>query len=161
MIYKTVSLLLLFTSFCSCNKISSQKELHMPSSSMEPTIPRDSVIIVDKTSYQKKDPERFDIVTFTPPTDAEASFIFRVIGLPNEAIEITKEGPSINGKTISLPDGVVLSVEKEAPHHKLKLGEGQYYLMGDNTKNALDSRYFGPVKREAILGKVIEIKKEP
>ena len=128
----------------------------MGSDAMEPTIPKGSKCIVDFDAYSSTAPARFDVVVFRPPQDKNVLFCFRIIGLPGETIQITKEAVFIDGKELTLPN-TLLYIPRPSGGSQTKLSPSHYFLLGDNTSNARDSRYFGPIERSEILGKVIEI----
>lgn len=125
--------------------------------SMDPTFETGDYLIVDKISNQAKHPERNSVVVFKYPNDTSKNFIKRIIGLPGETI-------IVNNNTVKIinsenPDGFLINqsyVEHESVLNvEKKLGEDEYFVMGDNRKDSYDSRYWGPLKREFILGKPI------
>lgn len=86
-----------------------------------------------------------------------AQYIGRVIGLPNETIEITAERTvKVNGQAISEND-IFYETEafQQAVQYPLELGENEYFLLGDKRDSAKDSRYFGVVKQDEIEGTII------
>jgi len=136
------------------------KRFHMPSSSMAPTIPPGSHVNVDLQAYGKVDPSRFDIVVFIPPQDRSVFFVFRVIGLPGERIVLDTNGVLTDGKPVVSPEGIkyrALGRFADQTTSDVTLGQGEYFLLGDNVENARDSRFFGAVSRQDIIGKVIRI----
>ena len=134
-----------------------------PSSSMEPTIPAGSKITIDYAAYNAVEPARFDIVAFRPTSFPKDIFTFRAVGLPGEQIEIREGVVMIDGKAIQLPRGIRYSshIPANSASHpsvtKANLNVDEYFLLGDNTDRANDSRFFGPIKRATIIGKVIKI----
>ena len=144
-----------------------KKEMDIPSSSMEPTIKSGSKVIVDTQAFDHNDPERFDLVVFSPPHSPEEQFVFTVIGLPGETIKLDSSGLRIDGTEIKHPNGIdYIAADKTiklAPvngieiRNEASLGPDQYFVLGDNTTNALDSRFFGPIRRQAIHGKITKI----
>ncbi|MBP9728215.1 MAG: signal peptidase I [Candidatus Moranbacteria bacterium] len=103
---------------------------------------------------------RQDVAVFRFPQNAEEFFIKRVIGLPGETVEVR------NGKVIiynaEYPEGFVLDesaylgkevLTKDMP--KMTITDSQYFLMGDNRMYSYDSRVFGPVNKDKIIGKVL------
>lgn len=132
------------------------------SEAMSPTIePGDHFGSVGIRSDEVDPIQRFDIVVFRPPkmerfpTDEATRFVFRVIGLPGENIELRSGKVYING--VELDESGFskrLSYEKFAPS---VVPEGEYFLMGDNRSDSMDSRQFGTIKRDAIDGKVQNI----
>ena len=124
--------------------------------SMSPTFTSGDYIIVDKISYNFQKPTRGDVVVFKYPLDPERDFIKRIIGLPNESIEI-------NGATISIfnesnPNGINLDekyLETKGAYGNSKniLGPEEYFVLGDNRSMSSDSRTWGSVPEKLIIGK--------
>ena len=133
--------------------------------SMEPTITHESAVTVDHQAYRDQKPERLDIVAFVPPINEESVFVFRVIGLPGESVALDEHGVQIDGTKVGLPKGVHHEPAKSdlavsETYNNVKLKNGEYYVMGDNGRNSNDSRYYGPIKESAIIGKVTEIEQD-
>lgn len=140
----------------------------MNSQAMQPTIPMGSTVLVDTGAYQNQPPERYDLVIFQyqeksspvpiqqPPPGAE--ICYRVIALPGETVEILPDGILINGAPADLPPGLSYNPapisEEYRRFNSLTLPADGYYLLGDNTDKALDSRYWGFIRSNQILGKV-------
>lgn len=121
---------------------------------MMPNVNDGDWIIVNKASYFFSDPNRGDVIVFTPPEKVHSNypFIKRVIGLPGETIEIR------DGKT--LVDDIPLNEEyvKEAPKYimeKIYIPVNEYFVLGDNRNNANDSHSWGTVPRINMIGKAI------
>lgn len=113
--------------------------------SMYPTLENKEIMILDKISL-KKGINRFDIVV----VKSEGNYIIkRVIGLPGETITYENNKLYINGKHIE--DNYALSNMED--FELVKLGEDEFFVMGDNRENSKDSRMIGPVKKEQIQGK--------
>jgi signal peptidase I len=95
---------------------------------------------------------------FRYPKNPREYFIKRIIGLPGEKVEISDGKLFIYNE--QHPDGWELSEKYLDPNAKLigskivQLAEDEYYLLGDNRQESLDSRFFGPVKRKLIIGRV-------
>jgi signal peptidase I len=146
----------------------------IPSSSMEPTLhcaaPSSGCearfsdrVLANRFIYRFKDPERGDIVVFNTPPAAKArcgaggTFVKRLIGLPGERLELRSEkGLSyvyINGKKLDEP-----YIKKERrdtrPPESFRVPQGQYFMMGDNRSQSCDSREWGTVSRDELIGKV-------
>jgi signal peptidase I len=118
--------------------------------SMEPNLSERQRLIIDKLSYRLHPPRRNDIVVLDMP-DMDEMLVKRVIGLPGETIEIQNGVVYVNGTPLPEPFPHDLGFENRGP---VTLGPLNYYVMGDNRENSNDSRAFGPVKREFILGRV-------
>ena len=127
---------------------------------MLPSVPSGSRLQVDFRAYQMATPERFDIVLFEPPPAAgleEGQLLaFRVVGLPGETVSIRGPHLHINGRRMSLPAGVayVDIPPEQLPVPRMTLGEDEFFVLGDNAEGAFDSRLWGAVPKEKIVGKV-------
>ena len=150
---KIIYIILCTVVFTGC----SQRTHNMPSSSMEPTIPAGSKVTIDYAAYKTTPPARFDIVAFHPPTHTNSIFTLRIVALPGETIQITKKSILINGKKLVLPNGLRYA-PATSKTNSIHLNSTQFFVLGDHTKNANDSRYFGPITRSNILGKVVKIR---
>ncbi len=137
------------------------------SSSMSPTIKPNETVMADLAAYRKAGPQRWDVVLFHPPPEAllgpaDQTWAMRVIGLPGESLEIRDDGIYIDGRRQE-PPGSLANVQFFAhgsqaqlptikyPH---QIAADSYFLVGDNTANAFDSRYWGSLPKTNILGKV-------
>lgn len=124
-------------------------------SSMAPTFENANYLIVDKISYKLNVPQREDVVIFRYPNDQTKFFIKRIIGLPDETLDI--KGAVITIKNEAHPEGFKLeepyvkNTANNITHFELKSDE--YFVMGDNRSGSSDSRYWGAVKRKLIVGK--------
>lgn len=119
--------------------------------SMEPNFHDAQFLIIDRLSYQLRDPRRGEVVVLKFPGDPEKTrYIKRVIGLPGETIEISNSQVFINGRLIH--ELYIPEITQTLPNLKKKLGDKEYYLMGDNRENSNDSRAFGAVERRFIIG---------
>ncbi|MCR5254330.1 MAG: signal peptidase I [Acetatifactor sp.] len=113
---------------------------------------------VDKLSYRFKDPERFDIVVFPPRSDLSTHYIKRIIGLPGETVRIDEEGYIyINGEILDESFGreVIREDMRGRAENDVILGPDEYFVMGDNRNESLDSRFdiVGNIKRNELTGK--------
>lgn len=126
--------------------------------SMEPNFFDHEYLIIDEISYRFSDPRRGDVVVFHYPEDPSQFFIKRVIGLPGETVEIANGQVKIynddhpNGKV--LDETAYLDQDVTAATQTVTLKPGEFYLLGDNRSASLDSRFFGPVTRDHIVGRV-------
>jgi len=123
-------------------------------SSMTPTFETGHYLIVDQVSYRFDAPERGDVVVFRYPKDPSKFFIKRVIGLPGETIRIKDKSVLIYNETY--PDGLLLNEPyiKDMPQENTEtaLGESEYFVMGDNRGASSDSRIWGPLEKDEIVG---------
>ena len=123
--------------------------------SMDPTFQDKNYLIVDEISYRLEDPKRDDVIIFRYPNDPSKFFIKRIIGLPNETVDIKNSVVTIINK--EHPEGFVLKEpyihsQSTTPKH-LELKAEEYFVMGDNRNGSFDSRGWGPVPRKNIVGR--------
>lgn len=128
---------------------------YVKGASMEPNFYDHEYLIIDEISYRFDHPQRGDIVVFKYPKDTKQYFIKRVIGLPGERVKIDDNKIYINGTILN---EAYLSSETETVlalrgYGDVTLDKDEYFLLGDNRSQSLDSRTFGPVKREYIVGR--------
>jgi len=124
-------------------------------SSMFPTFENGQYLVVDEISYKLSDPERDDVVIFRYPNDTKKFFIKRIIGLPNETVNIKGNEVAIINKEhpdgFSLDQSYVKNTANNNVHFELK--DNEYFVMGDNRIASSDSRYWGAVPEKLLVGK--------
>jgi signal peptidase I len=118
--------------------------------SMEPNLQPQQRLIVDKLSYRLHPPQRNDIVVIDLPY-MEELLVKRIVALPGEVVEIHEGIIYVNGNPVAEPFPHDTSAFDMAA---VTLGPLSYFVLGDNRSNSNDSRAFGPVVREQILGRV-------
>ena len=126
--------------------------------SMEETFHDNDYLIVDQLSYHFDEPERGDVIVFKYPKDPSKYFIKRIIALPGEEIEVA--GGSVIIKNEANPEGITLNesyaqLGQGAHQQRLELGPDEYFVMGDNRDHSSDSRVWGVLKREEIVGRAL------
>ncbi len=124
--------------------------------SMETTFSTGEYLIVDQMSYRFNEPQRGDVVVFRYPKDPSKFFIKRVIGIPGDTITITGTEVSLTNSTY--PEGTILDetyVHKMSANttHSEILGDKEYFVMGDNRDASSDSRVWGMLPRDNIVGR--------
>jgi signal peptidase I len=129
--------------------------------SMEPNFHDREYLIIDELSYRFTPPTRGQVIVFRYPRNPQEYFIKRIIGLPGEEVQV-KDGKVLIFNA-SHPEGLALE-EKYLPTNfvtytqdeaKVIVGPDEYYVLGDNRGASKDSRYFGPVNKSFITGKVL------
>lgn len=113
--------------------------------SMNPTLNDKDIMLLDEISYRFSDIERFDIVVVK---GEDEYLIKRVIGLPGETVEYKNDKLYIDGKYVKED-----FKHKETFDFSTTLSKDEYFIMGDNRTNSTDSRVFGPISRDKIMGK--------
>ena len=119
-------------------------------SSMEPNFHTGQMLIVSRLSYKLSSPQRGDVIVFQYPDNPVDDYIKRVIGIPGDTVEITDGHVFIHGQMISEP---YLSTVTTDTHGKWVVPPGSYFVMGDNRPHSSDSRTWGMLSREFIIGK--------
>jgi signal peptidase I len=143
----------------------------VPTSSMEPTLACakpglgctasfNDRVIVAKIVYRFRDPERGEIAVFHAPAAAKkdcsegGTYLKRVIGLPGDLVSERNGFVYVNGKRLAEP--YVASWDRDSETRTWpRLGENEYFVMGDNRIGSCDSRVWGPVERSAFIGPVV------
>ena len=141
----------------------------IPTGSMEDTLLIGDHLLVDKVVYSRSvggiEPiffpqvkiERGMIVTFKSPAEIEKEYVKRVIGMPGESIKIVNKKVYINGEPIDEPY-IYLKDERIEDTYRdnfpeYQIPEKHYFCMGDNRDNSFDSRFWGPVPEDYIIGR--------
>lgn len=130
--------------------------VHVLGSSMYPTLHDNDLLVASKISYKLHNPQRGDIIVFKPPDEASRDFIKRIIALPGEHLRIVNSVVYINGQVLHesyLPEKWTYNNNYPATGEAVVIPPGEYFVMGDNRNHSSDSRTFGPIALDAILGK--------
>ena len=132
----------------------------IPTGSMLDTLQIGDFILVNKLAYKFSKPQHDDIVVFEFPLNPKVDYIKRVIGVPGDVIEIQDKVVYRNGEKLEptytrFVEGYHLGISDNVD--KFTVPEGYYFMMGDNRDNSLDSRFWGYVKEDAIIGKAFII----
>ncbi len=131
---------------------------YVKGASMEPNFFDHEYLIIDELSYRFKEPNRGDIVVFHYPNDPKNYFIKRVIALPGETVEIIDGQVKVYND--DYPNGIVLDERAylddiyTAQTRRETLKANEYFVLGDNRASSLDSRYFGPISEDVVVGRV-------
>lgn len=126
--------------------------------SMFPTFDDGDFIFTDKISYRLGQIKHGDIIVLKNPRNEAQDFIKRIVALPGETIKIQNSIVYVNGKPLNenyLPPGNITRTGaflKEG--EEVKAGDNQYFVLGDNREHSSDSRAWGAVTKEEIIGKV-------
>ncbi len=126
--------------------------------SMEPTFESGEYLIVDQLTYHFNEPARGDVIILKYPRDESVYFIKRIIGLPGETVEMQGDTIVIRPKdaeAFSLPQEF-LDPERTRPEFgSYTLSDTEYFVMGDNRNESSDSRVWGPLPENDIVGRAL------
>jgi signal peptidase I len=118
--------------------------------SMQPNLKEGDLVLVNRLVYNFSEPKRGDVIVFQNPINPEdVPYIKRIIGLPGDTVLIDQGKVMINGQLLSEP---YLSVTTQRGG-EFTIPEGEYFVMGDNRNNSSDSRAWGNVPAEHIIGR--------
>ena len=144
-------------------------------SSMYPTLEENQYLLVSKLVYLRVDmgrlsrivpfwdatkpaerfaihpPKRGEVIVFRFPKDPTRDFVKRVIGLPGEQVEVRQGTVYINGTALAEP---YLKQHDQSNMQRLNLGQNEYFVLGDNRSYSNDSRAWGAVPQDNMIGKV-------
>ena len=122
--------------------------------SMEPTLlPRDRVL-VDKFFYRLRQPRHGDVIVLRYPLNTQRNYIKRIIGLPGDVLLIRDGKLYVNERQMSEP---YINGTPQGNYGPFTVPEDSVFVMGDNRNNSEDSRAFGPLKKEFIVGQALLI----
>lgn len=124
--------------------------------SMEPNFASNNYLLIDEITYLLRDPQRGEVIVFRYPNDPSTYYIKRVIGLPGERVEV--KGGSVyvfdqdGSKKMFSEENYLPSGLKTSGIASVQLGEKEYFVLGDNRNYSYDSRSWGKLGRDNIIG---------
>jgi len=143
-----------------------QKSYHITSAGMEPTLMEGEYAMAQRYKDGAV-PRRGDVIAFKYPLDPKTVFAKRVVGVPGDTIQLVRKRLYLNGTR--LPEGYVVHKNSQVydspglpePYKSrdtfgpVKIGPGQFFVLGDNRDQSSDSRYWGTVPRGNVIGKIV------
>jgi signal peptidase I len=141
----------------------------IPTGSMESNLLIGDHLLVNKFAYglhsgvlskilPYKEPKRGDIIVFKYPNSPEVAYVKRLMGMPGDKLELIGRTLYINGTPLKEPYTQYIESESVYGHFgPVYIPQDQYFAMGDNRDNSMDSRWWGTVPRDYILGKALVI----
>ena len=134
----------------------------IPTGSMRTTLMEGDRILVNKFIYRFTQPKRGDVIVFISPEDKKKDFIKRLVGLPNENIQILNGAILVNNNPVE--EGSILKKQNYynrgdfgAEGQKVTVPPDAYYVLGDNSISSRDSRYWGFMPKKYLLGRAFLI----
>ncbi|MFN7953221.1 MAG: signal peptidase I [bacterium] len=143
----------------------------VPARSMVPTIAVGDWIVANRWSYRRAEPKRGDVIVFHFPMNPAETYLKRVVGLPGETVEIHDRRVVVDGREIDdpwghCPDGRRIGSAgadcgRATPRldsmSATRVPEQGYFVLGDDRQQSQDSRFWGPVPRDLLVGKIVGI----
>lgn len=126
--------------------------------SMAPTLDDGDRILVDRVRYKIFKPKRNDVIVFCQDSDPDRKDAFynvkRIVGLPGETVQIKNGGVFINGEEMTEAVNVDRIMIAGLATYEVKLGDDEYFVLGDSRNSSEDSRYasIGNIKKSEIIG---------
>lgn len=125
--------------------------------SMEPNFHDPERILTDKISYRFRKPQRGEVIIFRAPKDRELDYVKRIIGLPGEKIMVSGSSVYLNDQKLTeiyIPEKITSPGAFLTLNQDFLIPEDEYVVMGDNRNHSSDSREWGTVNKDDIVGKV-------
>ena len=133
------------------------QSVQVAGSSMWPTLHDADRYLLNRWVYEMRTPRRGEIVVLKDPTDG-AYCVKRVVALPGESVFFKNGRLFVNGEELHEPyllPGVKTFTPERVQIEMVACGKDRYFVLGDNRNNSFDSRFYGPVSRQNILGVVM------
>lgn len=122
------------------------------SHSMEPNFSEGQFILVNKLAYVLGEPKQGDVLVFHNPNNVEEDYIKRIIGLPGDMLSISDSHVYINGETLD-ETYIAYEIQPREEFGPIVIEPGNLFVMGDNRPNSSDSRRFGQLSQDLVVGK--------
>jgi len=157
-LYETIQTVVVFLSIFAFVYYLAVQPHQIQGDSMLPNFVNNEYILTDKISYRLNDPTRGDVIVFKAPNNPRRDYIKRVIALPGETVLLQENQMFVGGK--ALPENYLDPEEKInggaflGEKTEITLKPGEYFVMGDNRDRSQDSRTWGPITKDKIIGRV-------
>ena len=131
--------------------------------SMHPTFKDGEYLLTDKVSFKTGEPKRGDVVVFKAPEASQCpegtgcDFIKRIVAVPGDTVWVKNNKLYLNGEELKesyLSDEIITKAGSYTSNGPVKVPDGSYFVAGDNRSHSSDSRAWGPVPLDKIVGKV-------
>jgi signal peptidase I len=123
--------------------------------SMEPTLFEGDRVLISRLSYHFHDPKAGDVVVFHSPVDTREDLVKRIVAVGGDTVAIRDGDLLINGLAVDEP--YLAEQGFRGAYPETTIPEGQVFVLGDNRNNSGDSRLFGPIDKDSIIGSAFAI----
>ena len=123
-------------------------------SSMEPNYANGHHFVIDRSSFQRRPPQRGQVIVFTHPSLDGEAMLKRVVGLPGEKVGLAMGQVYIDGQPLNEPYIPTQQEDNQLWDLEWQLNQDEFFVLGDNRSDSLDSRRLGPIREGWIVGKV-------
>src|SRR3989344_42769 len=158
-LYETIQTVVVFLSIFAFIYYLAVQPHQIQGDSMLPNFVNNEYILTDKITYRFSEPIRGNIVVFKAPNNSRRDYIKRIIALPEESISLKDNQIYVNGEPLDEyyldPDEQINGGAYLAEGAEITLAKGEYFVLGDNRDHSQDSRTWGPITRDKIIGRVI------
>ncbi len=131
------------------------KPFYVKGESMQPNFFESEYLIIDELTYRFRPPVRGEVIVMKAPVAEKDFYLKRIVGLPGERVKIEDNKVIIYNE--QYPQGKVIEesylTEETDGSYSTTLGPNEYFVMGDNRNASFDSRRFGPIEKDKIVGK--------
>ena len=128
---------------------------HTPAMNMAPTLLPEDTFMIDTRHYHRHRPRHRDVLTIESPEDPQVLWVQRCVALAGDLVEIRDQTFYLNNEPQSRCEWLPGGVDPKVQYGPLRVPEGTIFCLGDNCGHSHDSRFWGPLKVEAIRGKVL------
>jgi len=118
--------------------------------SMQPTLMEGDRILINRLTYHFRDPQAGDVVVFNSPINKDEDLVKRVVAVEGDEVAIHDGSLYVNG--VAQEEPYLLEQDFRGEETEVLVPAGQVFVLGDNRNNSGDSRIFGPIPRDSIIG---------
>ncbi len=123
--------------------------------SMEPTLDEGDRILLNRVVYHFREPKSGDVVVFHSPVNKDEDLVKRVVAVAGDEVAINDGSLYVNG--VAQPEPYLLEQDFQGEYQPIVVPSGYVFVMGDNRNNSGDSRLFGPIEVDSIIGEAFVI----
>jgi signal peptidase I len=123
--------------------------------SMRPTLEEGDRVLISRLTYHFRDPARGDVIVFHSPMDSTEDLVKRIVAIPGDRVAVTEGKLYVNGEAQTEP--YLLEQRTNDGLLEMEIPDGYVFVLGDNRNNSTDSRVFGAIPRDFIIGSALVV----